>query len=126
MVLEWRISPPGAVSEVDAAGDAILVLSDDAAHQRRPALHELQAIQQAVIQATRCVEIEVLETVTSADLDGLKRLEEGSQAAEQALRSLSESSHVIDADYVSRYGTALAADEAARSAYLDRWRELFG
>jgi hypothetical protein len=125
VVLEWRIEPPGAVSEVHPAGDAILVLSDEAALHKRPALHELQAMQQAVIQATRYVEIEVLEVVTSADIDGLERLRGASETAQQAMRSLSESPHVIDADYIDRFRNALLAEEAARTAYLDRWRELF-
>ena len=125
VVLEWRIDPPGAVSEFHPAGDAILALSDEAAVHRRSALHELQAMQQAVIQATRRVEVDVLGVVTAADLDGLGQLRETLQAAEDALRSIEDSPHVIDADYMERFGRALAAEEAARTAYLDRWRELF-
>lgn len=82
VVLEWRMNPPGAVSEFNTAGDPILVLSDDAAHHRRPALHELQAMQRAVIQATRSVEVEVIEVVSSVDLDELRHLGEASQVAE--------------------------------------------
>ena len=67
----------------------------------------------------------MLEVVTSADLDNLRRLEETSRAAEQALRSLSDSPHVIDTAYMDQYASAFAADEAARSAYLRLWRELF-
>jgi hypothetical protein len=125
IVLEWRIDPPGAVSEFNPDGQAILVLSDEAARQRRPALQELRAMQQAVIQATRSVEVEVLEVVTSTDLDGLDRLRKASEEAERAFRSLIESRDVIDADYMDRYRQAVAADEAARSAYLDQWRKLF-
>ncbi len=82
-------------------------------------------MQQAVIQATRSIEIEVLEVVTSASLDELELLRRASDAAQEAVRSLSASGHVIDADYIARFNSALLAEEIARTAYLDRWRELF-
>lgn len=123
--MKWRVNPPAAVTEFQPAGDAILVLSDHAAPHQRPALQELQAMQQAVIQATRSVEVEELEVVTSAELYSLTRSQNAAQAAEQKLRSLIESSHIIDTDYMDRYSTAATAEEAARSAYLDRWRDLF-
>lgn len=125
VVLEWRIDPPSAVSEFHPSGEAVLALSDEAAQHRRSALHELQAMQQEVIRATRRVEIDVLEVVKPAELDELDRLREASDTAAQALRALEDAPHVIDAAHMERYGRAVEADLAARTAYLDRWRELF-
>jgi hypothetical protein len=47
------------------------------------------------------------------------------ESAQQAVLSLSESPHVIDADYIDRFRNAQLAEEAARTAYLNRWREPF-
>jgi hypothetical protein len=64
VVLEWRISPPSAVSEVNPDGEAILAFSEEAARHRRSAHSELKAMRQAVAHAVQRVEIEVLEVVT--------------------------------------------------------------
>lgn len=61
VVLEWRISPPGAVYDVHPDGEAILAFSEEDARHRRSAHSELEAMRQAVTQAMRRVEIEVLE-----------------------------------------------------------------
>jgi hypothetical protein len=58
-------------------------------------------------------------------MDELGRLRQAHQEAEDALRSLEAETHVIDADHMERYGVAAVAEEASRTAYLDRWRELF-
>jgi hypothetical protein len=125
VVIEWLVDPPEAVSEVQPSGKVLLALSDEAARHRRSPLDELQAMQQAVIQATRRVEIDVLGVVTAADRAALDQLSEASREAGSALDALLTSEHGIDADYIDKYKRAAAADEQARAAYLTRWRELF-
>jgi len=125
VVLEWRIDPPGAVSQVHPGGEPILALSEDAAFHRRSALHELQRMRDAVIEATRHVEIEVLGAVPASDLEGLTGLNRAFVEAETALRALESADHVIDSDYIERHGQAHAAEQGAQAAYLERWHELF-
>lgn len=123
--MTWRVDPPSATSEVQPSGDAILALSNEAARHRQPALAELQSMQQHVVQATRRVELDVLGVVTAADMAALDELNSAFREAEDAVRSLFESAHVIDADYIDKYKDATAAEDATRAAYMERWHELF-
>ena len=125
VVMEWRVRPPERVTDVQPDGEVILALSEEGARERQTALTELQGMQQAVVQATRAVEIRVLEVVSQADLDGLGRLERGFRQAQEALRTLVASEHVIDNEYIERRRVAAAAEQAAQAAYLERWRDLF-
>ncbi len=125
VVMEWRVDPPERVADVQPDGEVVMALSEEGARERQPALTELRAMQQAVVQATRAVEIGVLEVVSQADLDGLGRLEREFHDAQEAVRTLVASPHVIDADYIERRRLAADAERVAEAAYLDRWRELF-
>ena len=82
-------------------------------------------MQQTVIRATQRIEVDVLDVVTSEDLDVLERLNRAAQSADEALRALVESDHVIDVEYMQQFGRAQEAAEASRTAALSRWRELF-
>jgi hypothetical protein len=106
-------------------GEAILAFSEERALHGRSALHDLEAMQQAVTQALRRIEIEVLQVVTSTHISGLNELQLRLQQAESALESLSGSPHVIDAEYIDRFKGLMADAEEARRKYSDRWRELF-
>jgi hypothetical protein len=125
VVVTWRVDPPSAVAEVDPSGEAILALSDEAVQHRQSALSELQSMQQHVVQATRWIEMDVLGVVTAADRAELDLLSTAFREAEDAVRSLFESEHVIDADYIDKYKHATAAEDAARAAYMERSHELF-
>lgn len=125
LLVEWLLDPPSAAASAHPDGEVVMALSEDGARRQRSALQELQAMQQSVADATRRVEIEVLEVVTSEDLEGLSDLNQAYKQAETTLRSLIESEHVIDLDYVDRYKAAAEAEERARTAALDRWRDLF-
>jgi hypothetical protein len=125
VLLEWRVHPPGRVLETDPAGEAILALSEEAALQRRTAPAELRSLQAAAVQATRRVEIEVLQVVTPNDIADMEQLRQAREEAQDALDALVVSVHVIDVDYIARH-KALGADaDAARAAHAARWRELF-
>lgn len=125
VVLEWRVDPPGAVVDVEPAGDAILALSEEAALHRRTALSDLRAMQSAAVHATRRVEVEVLHVVTPAEMADLERLRAARQAADDALHALVASEHVIDCDYIERRKVLGSAADAARAAHEARWRDLF-
>jgi hypothetical protein len=124
-VIEWHVTPSAAVTEVHPGGDPILALSEEAAFYRRPALRDLQRMRDAVVQATREIEVEVLGAVSKVDLDALNDLHRAFVEAETTLRSLESNDHVIDSDYIERWSAAHDAEKAARAVYLDRWRELF-
>ena len=92
---------------------------------RRPALEELRALQSAAVQATRRVEVEVLQVVTAAEVADLERLRLARQGAEDAVHALMGSEHIIDHDYIERRKALGAAADTARAAHEARWRELF-
>ena len=119
------VEPPARVADVQPDGEVLLALSEEGARERQSALTELRAMQQAVLQATRAVEIEVLGVVSQADLDGLGGLEREFRQAQEALHTLIASTHVIDNDYMERHRAAAEAERGAQAAYLERWRELF-
>lgn len=125
VVLEWRVDPPGRVLEADPAGEAILALSEEAALQRWTALEELRACQSAAVQATRRVEVDVLQVVTPAEVADLERLRLARKEAEDAVHALVGSEHVINFDYIERRKVLGAGADAARAAHEARWRELF-
>lgn len=125
IVLEWQVDPPQAVTQFEPGGEAILVLSDEAADHRSSAVGELQAMQQSVIEATRTIEVDVLGIVSTAEMDELGRLAAAARAARRSLDTLRDTRQVIDADYIDRYSRLAAELEAATAAHLDRWRELF-
>lgn len=124
-VIEWRVDPPDAVTDVHPGGDPILALSEEAAFHRRSALDELRRMRDTVVQATRRVEIDVLGAVPVADLEGLAELNRAFIEAETGLRLVESADHIIDSDYLERYGQAQEAEQAARAYYLQRWHELF-
>jgi hypothetical protein len=125
ILIEWRIDPASAVLDAQPEGEAILVFNEDAARHGRSALHELQAIQQAVTQALRRIEIEVLEIVSPAQIAGLEALRSRLGEAQTELESLRGQQHVIDSEYVERYKSLAGNVELANEQYAARWRELF-
>jgi hypothetical protein len=125
VVLEWRITPPGAVLDVNPDGEAILAFSEEAASHRRSAHSELKAMRQAVAHAMQRVEIEVLEVVTPAEMSQLEESHDRLREAEAALYSLTAESHVIDAAYIDKHKKLTAAAVEARRRYEERWHELF-
>lgn len=125
VVLEWRVDPPGRVLEADPAGEAILALSEEAALQRRAAPAELRSLQAAAVQATRRVEIDVLQVVTPREVADLERLRQVREEAQDALQALVGSGHVMDLDYIERRKALGAVADAARAAHEAGWRELF-
>ena len=123
--LEWRVDPPSAAASVHPGGEVVLALSEESARLKRTALSELERMHQEVVQATRTVEVEVLEVVTTDDLSGLRDLERAWQDAETALRSIMGADHVIDTDYMDAYRVASAAEQQTKAAYVQRWNDLF-
>jgi hypothetical protein len=123
--LEWRINPPSAAADVHRGGDVLLALDDESAGLKRTAVSELNRFHQEVVQATTAVEVDVLGVVTTDDLSGLRVLEHTWHDAETALRALMASTHVIDTNYMDRYRAASEAEQQAKIAYVERWRELF-
>lgn len=123
--LEWRIDPPSAAADVHPGGEVLLALDEESARLKRTAVSELKRFHQQVVLATTAVEIEVLGVVTTDELSGLRVLEHTWHDAETALRALQASTHVIDTDFMDRYRLASEAEQRAKTAYVERWRELF-
>jgi hypothetical protein len=100
-------------------------LSEESALQKRTASTELRSLQDAAVQATRRVEIDVLQVVTPTEIADLGRLRLARDKAQDALDALVGSVHVIDLDYIERRKALGAVVDAAHSAYAARWQELF-
>jgi hypothetical protein len=125
VVLEWKVDPPGAVVDVFPDGEAILVLSEDAAPSARSALQELQSMWGAVEVAVRTVEIEVLRIVTAGDMDELAQLHRDYEEARDALEDLRYTPHTLDEQFAERFRALRDARDEARDRLTLRRRDLF-
>lgn len=125
VILRWQVHPPDRAREAGPSGDPILAFSEEAAANGEAARDELRAMLGSTTEALRRVEVEVLEVVTPTEMAELESLRTTMRETQSAVQALMESPHVIDADYIDRYGTLNAKSDEARRAYSARWRELF-
>lgn len=125
LVLEWVVTPAGRVHDVSPAGEPVLALNEAAALAGLSASAELRAMRDAVASALRRIEIEVLRVVSPSLMAELAALESSLQEAEEALATLQNEPRVLDADRLRRHSLLLERRDVARSAYTQKWRELF-
>lgn len=124
-VVSWRISPASRTHDVRPAGRPILAFSEESALLEHSALSELQAMQQSVAYALRRVELEVLELVSTSELDGLTTLQRAVMDLEEELAKFRHSHQVIDDEYIKQHGRISDRLDQARRAYDQKWREYF-
>jgi hypothetical protein len=126
VVAEWRIEPLGEAASVNPRG------------RRHPGAERRGHVLQAVGARRTAEDAAGRHPGDAAHGDRRARRRHGgrpgrarpvepgpSGGRRRALRSLVESAHVIDGDYMEQFERARGAEEATRTAALDCWRELF-
>ena len=124
--LEWRVDPPSSAADVHPDGEVVLALEEADGWVPRRAVDDLRAMQRAVVEATRRVEVEVLGLVSGEDFDSLAALDRAATEAEAGLFALVGGDHVIDQPYMDAFSAAEREAARTKAEYQARWRDLFG